>query len=135
MFLLGVFAPGIVAFALTERAEGRAATRALVARVFKWDVGVRWYVFAIAYIPAIKLVVALVHRIVTGAWPRFGEEPLYLMASVSPGLDVGAGWRRNRLARVCPSPSVRALRSCSSECHPWRDLCNVALAAFLFSSQ
>lgn len=105
VLLLGVFAPGIVALVLTERAEGRAATRALIARVFKWDVGARWYVFAIAFIPAIKLLVALVHRIVTGVWPRFGEEPLYLMAAsllVSTWAQAGEeiGWRGYALPRL-----------------------------------
>src|SRR6476620_380340 len=79
LLFLGVFAPSIVALALTERDEGRAATKALLSRVFKWDVGARWYLFAIAYIPAIKLTSALVHRILTGSWPRFGTEPVYLM--------------------------------------------------------
>jgi hypothetical protein len=80
VFLLGVFAPGLVGLALTERADGREATRALLRRVFKWQVDARWYLFAVGYIPAIKLSAALVHRVVTGAWPRFGAEPVYLMA-------------------------------------------------------
>jgi membrane protease YdiL (CAAX protease family) len=105
VLLLGVFAPGLVALALTERYEGRAATRALIARIFKWDVGARWYAFAILYIPAIKLVVALVHRIVTDAWPRFGQEPVYAMAAallVSTWIQAGeeVGWRGYALPRL-----------------------------------
>jgi hypothetical protein len=53
--------------------------RALLSRLFAWRVSARWYVFAVSYIAAIKLVVALVHRIVTGAWPRFGDTPWYVM--------------------------------------------------------
>ena len=74
LLLLGTISPSLVALALTERAEGRAATQALVGRVFSWQVRARWYVFAVGYMPAIKLSAALVHRIATGAWPRFGDE-------------------------------------------------------------
>src|SRR5678815_1079828 len=81
VFLLGVFAPGLTALALTERYEGRSATKALLNRILKWDVGARWYVFAIGYMPAIKLTVAIVIRVMTGAWPRFGQEPLYVMVA------------------------------------------------------
>lgn len=105
VFLLGVFAPGLVALALTERAGGRVATRALLGRVLKWDVGAGWYVFAIGYIPVIKLMVALVHRLATGEWPRFGQEPLYVMAAalvVSTWVQAGEeiGWRGYALPRL-----------------------------------
>ena len=72
--LLGTIAPALVALALTERAGGRAATRVLLGQVFDWRVRAGWYVFAIGFFPAIKLSVALVHRVATGAWPRFGPE-------------------------------------------------------------
>jgi hypothetical protein len=105
LFLLGTFAPGLVALALTERVEGRAATRALLRQVFAWRVGARWYVFAVGYIPAIKLSVALVHRVATGAWPRFGQEPWYLMAvaiMISTWVQAGEeiGWRGYALPRL-----------------------------------
>lgn len=111
VFHLGVFAPALVAIALTERAkitggtEGRAATRTLLQPVFKWRVDARWYVFAVCYIPAIKLLVAVVHRIATGAWPRFGQEPWYFMAAaivVSTWVQAGEeiGWRGYALPRL-----------------------------------
>src|SRR2546421_3974284 len=80
LFLLGTIAPSLVALALTERAEGRAATLALLGRVLQWQVRARWYLFAIGFFPAIKLSVAVVYRVATGSWPRFGEEAWYLMA-------------------------------------------------------
>ena len=105
LFLLGTFAPALVALALTERAEGRAATRALLRRVFEWRVGARWYVFAVGYMPAIKLSVALVHRFASGGWPRFGQEAWYLMATailfstwVQAGEEIG--WRGYALPRL-----------------------------------
>lgn len=105
VFLLGVFAPALVALALTDRAEGRAATHALLGRIFKWDVGWQWYLFALAYMPVVKLSVAVVHRVVTGAWPRFGETPWYLMVgaiAISTWAQAGEeiGWRGYALPRL-----------------------------------
>ncbi|HYN81626.1 MAG TPA: CPBP family intramembrane glutamic endopeptidase [Gemmatimonadaceae bacterium] len=105
IFLLGVFAPGLTAIALTARNEGRAAVEALLGRILKWDVGARWYVFAIGYIPVIKLLAAAVHRVATGQWPRFGQEPLYLMLAailISTWVQAGEeiGWRGYALPRL-----------------------------------
>jgi hypothetical protein len=65
-FLLGVFAPALVALALTAHSEGRSGVRALLARIGKWKVSAGWYLFALGYMAAIKLAAALVHRIATG---------------------------------------------------------------------
>ena len=105
LLLLGTFAPGLIALTLTELAEGRAATRALFGRGFRWRVGLRWYVFAVAYIPAVKLTVALLHRVVTGRWPRFGQQAWYVMAGailVSTWAQAGEeiGWRGYALPRL-----------------------------------
>jgi membrane protease YdiL (CAAX protease family) len=99
VLLLGTISPSLVALALTDRRQE------LVDRVFKWDVGVRWYVFAISYMAAIKLSVAVVHRVATGAWPRFGDEPWYLMVGaimISTWVQAGEeiGWRGYALPRL-----------------------------------
>ncbi|HZE68128.1 MAG TPA: CPBP family intramembrane glutamic endopeptidase [Pyrinomonadaceae bacterium] len=67
--------------------------------------GTRWYVFALGFIPAIKLLVAVVYRVVTGAWPNFGQVPWYLMAAaivfstwVQAGEEIG--WRGYALPRL-----------------------------------
>jgi len=65
----------IVALALTALKEGGAGIRRLLEPIGRWDVGARWYVFAISYMAALKLSAALIHRLVTGAWPPFGEGP------------------------------------------------------------
>ena len=73
VFLLGVSAPALVSLALTARAEGPAGVKRLLARIGHWRVGARWYVFAVGYFAAIKLTAALVHRVATNEWPRFGD--------------------------------------------------------------
>ena len=84
LYLLGVFAPALVALALTARAQGRAGVLSLLRPTLLWSVGKRWYAFALGYMAAIKLTAALLHRIATGEWPAFGHEPLYLMVIAIP---------------------------------------------------
>ncbi len=107
LVLLGTFAPGLVALGLTARAEGGAGVRALLGHLFAWRVRVRWYVFAIGYIAAVKLTVAVVERFATGAWPRFGGPPWYLMiAATLFSTVIGGqsgeelGWRGYALPRM-----------------------------------
>lgn len=102
---VGVFAPSLVALGLTARAEGRAGVRTLLGRIVQGRVAARWYVFAVAYIPAIKLAAAAIHRVATGAWPRFGDVPLYLIPLailVSTPVQAGeeVGWRGYALPRM-----------------------------------
>jgi membrane protease YdiL (CAAX protease family) len=73
--------------------------------MFQWEVGARWYLFAIAYLPAIKLSVALAHRVITGAWPRFGVESWFLITGailISTPVQGGeeVGWRGYALPRL-----------------------------------
>lgn len=107
LYLPGTFAPGIVALALTAYAEGMAGVRTLLAPLLKWDVKARWYLFALTYIAAIKLVAAVVHRAATGEWPQFGDTPLYLMlgATLVSTMIFGqsgeeVGWRGYALPRL-----------------------------------
>ncbi len=98
LILLGAYSPSLVALGLTARDEGATGIRALLGRVLRWRVAARWYLFAVGYIPAIKLTVALVHRLATGAWPRFGTEPWYLIPvaiAFSTPFQAGEeiGWR------------------------------------------
>src|SRR6266487_268741 len=105
LLLLGSFAPSLVALWLTARAEGDSGLRTLLSRVLRWRVAAHWYVFAVGYIPAVKLTVALVHRVATGAWPRFGAEPWYVIPAAiafSTPFQAGEeiGWRGYALPRL-----------------------------------
>ena len=107
LFLLGTFTPGFVALWLTGQVTGRSGVTALLRRLVDWQVPARWYVFAVSYIAAIKLTAALVHRVATGAWPRFGEVPWYLMLAATVGSTlIGGqageelGWRGYALPRL-----------------------------------
>jgi len=103
--LFGTFAPGMAALWLTARAEGGAGVRALLSRVVQWRVSWRWYAFAALYMVAIKLVVAVILRVSTGAWPRFGDAPWYLIpvaVAFSTPFQAGEeiGWRGYALPRL-----------------------------------
>ena len=105
VFLLGIFAPALVAIALTAQAEGRSGVKRLLARIGHWQVGARWYIIAISYFAVIKLAAALVHRVVTGEWPQFGDTPVVIMLlgiAVSLWAQAGeeVGWRGYALPRL-----------------------------------
>ena len=105
LYLLGVFAPALVALALTAQADGSAGTLALLRRTVKWSVAARWYVFAVGYFAAIKLAVVVVHRTATGEWPAFSQTPWFVMFAaivfstpVQAGEEIG--WRGYGLPRL-----------------------------------
>jgi membrane protease YdiL (CAAX protease family) len=105
IFLLGVFMPALVAIYLTARADGNSGLQALFSRVFEWRVGVRWYVFAIGYMLAIRLAAALIQRVATGTWPQFSHFEWYVLAAaivVSLPVQAGEeiGWRGYALPRL-----------------------------------
>jgi membrane protease YdiL (CAAX protease family) len=106
-FLPGTFAPGIVALLLTASAEGEPGVRALLRPLFRWQVPARWYLFALGYFAAIKLVVAFLLRVATGEWPPFGPTPWYVMLAATLfstliGGQTGEeiGWRGYALPRM-----------------------------------
>jgi membrane protease YdiL (CAAX protease family) len=105
LVLLGAFAPGIVAVVLTARQTGRDGVRALLARILITNVAAKWYVFAVSYVVVVKLSAALLHRLIMGAWPPFGTDPLYvipLAIAVSTPIQAGEeiGWRGYALPRL-----------------------------------
>jgi membrane protease YdiL (CAAX protease family) len=105
LLFLGTVAPSLVALSLTARAEGGTGTQALLNRLVEWRVGARWYVFALGYMVAVKLSVAVVHRAALGTWPRFGNEAWYviiaaIVASTPFQSGEEIGWRGYALPRL-----------------------------------
>jgi len=105
VFLLGVFAPALVAIALTARFASREGVVRLLAPIGRWEVPGRYYVVAVFYFAATKLAAMLVVRGVTGDWPAFGDTPLVLMLGamlVSTWVQAGeeVGWRGYALPRL-----------------------------------
>jgi membrane protease YdiL (CAAX protease family) len=107
LILFGTFVPAFVAIALTALRRGEAGLRALLRPLFHWRVPIRYYVFAVGFMAAIKLTGALVDRIVTGTWPVFGKTPIpWLFAAAAVSTVVGGqsgeeiGWRGYALPRL-----------------------------------
>lgn len=104
---LGIFAPALAALVQTARRGPRGAIGALLMRLVAWRVGVWPYVVALTYIAAVKLSAAAVLRIVDGAWPAFGPEPILLLVAATVGSLVSGGqvgeelgWRGYALPRM-----------------------------------
>jgi membrane protease YdiL (CAAX protease family) len=104
----GAIAPAFVALAITARAGGISAATAPLQGLFQWRVGVRWYLFAVSYMAAIRVAVALAHRMLTGAWPRLGSDPWIAAVAaiiISTPFQAGEeiGWRGYALPRLLES--------------------------------
>ena len=105
VFLLGVFAPGLVALVLTGWEGGSPAVGSLLRRILRWRVGLRLYAFALLLMPLTKLAVAVLHRALAGTWPSFGDtRPLVLVIAtvLSTVGQAGEelGWRGYLLPRL-----------------------------------
>jgi len=105
LILLGAFAPALAALAVTSFTEGPSSAQTLLRKVTRWRVPVKYYVFALLFMITIKLTAAVIHRTVTGAWPRFGNEALYLISvaiAFSTPFQIGEelGWRGYALPRL-----------------------------------
>jgi CAAX protease family protein len=105
VFLPGTVAPAVVALWLTARLEGRAGVNALLGRLFAWQVRVRWYLFAVGFMAAIKGMVAVWQHVFTRAWPQFEAVPWLLLAGavvLSTPVQAGEeiGWRGFALPRM-----------------------------------
>jgi hypothetical protein len=105
LLYVGTFTPSLVALAITAWVDGMPGVLALLRRLTEWRVAARWYVFAIGYMAAIKIGVAIVYRLVVGSWPHFGNEAWYLIIAaipVSTPIQAGEeiGWRGYALPRL-----------------------------------
>ena len=106
--LLGLFGPALAAILVTAITDGRPGVRALLTRVVRWRVPVRWYVFAIGLPTLLALLAAGL-----SAW--FGPAVLQVGRVYGDRLRPGgAGARRGtRLARL------RAAQAAASGSRRW----------------
>ena len=103
--LPGTFAPAIVALWLTARAEGPAGVSALLGRTLRAGAGPGWYLLAVFYVAAAKLIAAVAHRLIAGEWPVFAALPWYALFAatfLSTPFQAGEelGWRGYALPRL-----------------------------------
>ncbi|MFM8534188.1 MAG: CPBP family intramembrane glutamic endopeptidase [Acidimicrobiia bacterium] len=77
----------------------------LLSRIGRWEVSAGWFVFAVGYLAATKLLAAAIHRFIASAWPPVGDTPLVLMLGailfstwVQAGEEIG--WRGYALPRL-----------------------------------
>ncbi len=81
LVFVGTIAPGLVALVITPRAGGVPSLAALLHRLFQWRASALWYLFAVGYMAAIKLTVAVTHRVLTGSCPPFTHQSFAIIAS------------------------------------------------------
>lgn len=105
LVLLGTITPSLVALFLTRRSGITGETTKLLGRIGRWQVNIKWYVFAVSYIAIIKLLAAIIYRVSTEAWPLFGQDAWYIMLIailfstwVQAGEEIG--WRGFVLSRL-----------------------------------
>jgi membrane protease YdiL (CAAX protease family) len=112
LHLIGSLSPLASAFVVTALAGGHAGLRELLGRVFRWRVGIGWWVVAALGTPILFLIAVVVCRLLFGGWPQLGmfgrsEEfaflgllPYWLANIVFFGFGEEVGWRGFALPRL-----------------------------------
>ena len=112
LVLSGAYTPGMVALLLTAKLEGGRGVRALLRRLTIVDVPVRLYIVALTYIAVAEITAAILHRLVAGVWPPFGNRSLALILisiALSTPFQAGEeiGWRGFALPRLADRFGLR----------------------------
>ena len=71
--LAGSLGPMLSAFVVTALVGGSAGVRELVGRVFRWKIGVKWWLVAVVGPAILFLAAAVISRLLFGEWPELGE--------------------------------------------------------------
>jgi CAAX protease family protein len=105
VYLIGVFTPALIAVSLAWREQRRGGVIALLSHVLRAPSNFSWYLFAVTYFMVIKLIAALIYRVVVGDWPMFGHESFVLIVGAvifSTPFQLGEelGWRGFALPRL-----------------------------------
>lgn len=100
MYVAMLLGPSVAGVLLTALVSGKAGFRALLSRLFRWRVDVRWYAAALLTAPLVATTVLLVLSLLS---PEFlpgiftaDDKPALLMSGIMVGLMVGffeeLGW-------------------------------------------
>jgi membrane protease YdiL (CAAX protease family) len=68
---IGTFGPAIAALVVTAANEGKAGVQTLVARLFLWRAGVKWYLIALLAPVTLELLAIPLHQLAGSAAPQF----------------------------------------------------------------
>jgi membrane protease YdiL (CAAX protease family) len=114
LFLIAVYAPSFSALVVTGVTCGAAGVRDLLSRLFRWRVGLRWYVTALLGLPALGFVFAAVDAWLSGKSLKLHPNPwdlaiypLLTSLVIDPGpLGEELGWRGFALPRLLQGRSA-----------------------------
>lgn len=97
--LLGVIGPAISAVIIAQLVGGKQARKDLLGQLFKWRVGLKWYLFALVLLPGIAVVAITIN---TGSLPAFTEGSIFPQILILLVLMTGEeiGWRGFALPRL-----------------------------------
>lgn len=121
LIFLTVWSPTILTFAVAGAYEGWAGVKALSARIFRWRVGLSWWLVATLGIAAVALGARIVQALVThtpgppvlelSRWPQFAMAGAALLV-IDPGpIGEDPGWRGFALPKLLDrfNPTTAAL--------------------------
>jgi uncharacterized protein len=112
LHLAGGLGPMASAFVVTALAGGYAGIRELLGRVFRWRVGVGWWIVAVVGPVILFFIAAAISRLLFGGWPELGEFgrseefaflgliPYWVANIVFYGFGEEVGWRGFALPRL-----------------------------------
>jgi uncharacterized protein len=118
--LAGSLGPMVSAFVVTTLAGGSTAIRELLGRVFRWKIGVKWWLVAVVGPAILFLAAAVISRLLFGEWPELGEFghskefaflglfPYWIANIVFYGFGEEVGWRGFALPRLQTGRSALA---------------------------
>jgi CAAX protease family protein len=110
LLMLGTFGPLLAAVSMVARRSGWGGLGTFLGQAFKWRVGIRWYLVALAAPALIRIAVLYVHVLKGGSFPDLSDPARWLaipgtfVAVLLIGGPTGEefGWRGYLLQRVQP---------------------------------